>query len=231
MDLDAMHKDVTGIKRWKAEVQMTLAQVKELASRFEQMSQSGQAPDSSQMSDVSRRVDDLSGQVAKHEGMLQTFPNMQAQMAKIDSVEEEMTQVSSDVAGFKAKFPPEQVDALAFMLTWFQDNREGLDELLSLGTDDQTGNSASSDTAASGDGSGRPAGAASGVGETDTPTPQPVQASGTTLPVNPNPASPANPLPPGAETLPQGNTGQAGASIGSAGTTTAPADQSGSTGL
>jgi hypothetical protein len=160
-DIDAMNKHVTRLISWKAEVQETLSRFKELSA------QEATGGDTSSSETLSHRVDDLARQFEAQAAKLDQMANLQTLSA---SVEGRLESVSTDVNDFKAKFPEERVNALDFLLTWFQDNREGLEVLLSLG-DETTekaasgGNEPSSSTPSPGTVETPVAGATAATGE------------------------------------------------------------------
>jgi hypothetical protein len=114
MDLDAMGTRVAKLSKWKDDVDGVISKVKDLVHKLD--AQGPAAVDTSATDELSRRVDALSDQVGL-----------------VSAVRGDVDTISKEVDDFRAKFPQERVDALDFMLTWFQDNQEALEVLLSVG--------------------------------------------------------------------------------------------------
>lgn len=112
MDHDAMGIHVQKLLAWKKDFEGAVDKFKAYVASIE--GKDGAS------TDLTQRVDDL-------EAKIQTL--YQATDKALTAVEQTEARV----------LPSEQVDALGFMLTWFQDNQQALEVLLSMGDDAPVG--------------------------------------------------------------------------------------------
>lgn len=130
MDHDALGTHVTKLVAWKKEMETLAFEIRRFMS-------SVSADDDKAV--LAHRVDGISSKI----------DGLSAKLDQIGSLQQGGLTVLHDMQN---QFPPERVDAIVFMLTWFQDNREALDVLLSLG--DDAPEPTAVETAASGNASG-----------------------------------------------------------------------------